>query len=379
MPSARREIFPHRYNRQALTSERYVSAEFAKREWDNVFAATWQVAGRENEIPESGDYITFELGRESFLIVRQTDGSIRAFYNVCQHRGNRLVQQMEGSQPSFTCAYHSWRWGIDGALEAAQDETDFTQGSPCGRVRLEEVRCEVFKSFVFINMDPDCVDLRTYLGPVWDRWQVYPVEKMTRVQALTVKLPSNWKGLIDNFSEVYHFATVHAPFLDFLEDDFREISCDLFDEGHTQLRMKAGVPSARYIAGNAAPIGPQLAQELRNWGLDPAEFAQRPRDTRLALQSAKRKLGAQRGCDHYARMSDSQLTDSHHFVVFPNFAAGMLSDGVLFHRLRPHADDPNRCYYDVHYYALGKDAFSSISTADGHIRDETGRRARRGH
>src|SRR5688572_14532975 len=112
-----REIFPHRYKSQALTSERYVSTEFDKREWDNVFAATWQVAGRENEIPESGDYITFELGRESFLIVRQTDGSIRAFYNVCQHRGNRLVQQMEGSQPSFTCAYHSWRWGIDGALE----------------------------------------------------------------------------------------------------------------------------------------------------------------------------------------------------------------------------------------------------------------------
>jgi hypothetical protein len=65
-------------------------------------------------------------------------------------------------------------------------------------------------------------------------------------------------------------------------------------------------------------------------------------------------------------MSDSQLTDSHHFVVFPNFAAGMLSDGVLFHRLRPHADDPNRCYYDVHYYAFAKDTFSSISTADGH-------------
>jgi phenylpropionate dioxygenase-like ring-hydroxylating dioxygenase large terminal subunit len=359
------EIFPSRYKSRALKPDRYTSREYAHGEWENVFAATWQVAGRDKEIPEPGDYITFELGRESFLIVRQTGGAVRAFYNVCQHRGNRLVQNSEGSQSSFTCAYHSWRWGIDGTLEAVQDAEDFSVGSPCGRLRLEEVRCEVFKSFIFINMDPDCVDLRAYLGPVWDQWQVYPVEKMTRVQALTVKIPANWKGLIDNFSEVYHFATVHAPFLEYLEDDFREISCELFDEGHTKLRMKAGIPAARHLASDAPPIGPQLTQELIRWNLDPAAFTERPRDTRLALQAAKRALGAERGHHHYARMSDSQLTDSHHYVVFPNFAAGMLSDGVLFHRLRPHADDPDRCYYDVHYYALGEDAFSTISTADG--------------
>jgi phenylpropionate dioxygenase-like ring-hydroxylating dioxygenase large terminal subunit len=361
-----REIFPRQYKSGALTSGRYTSTEFANKEWENVFAATWQVAGRDKEIPLPGDYITFELGRESFLIVRQSDGAIRAFYNVCQHRGNRLVQNHEGSQSSFTCPYHSWRWAIDGALLSVQDEADFSQGSPCGRVRLAGVRCEVFKSFIFINMDQNCVDLRTYLGPIWDQWQPYPVEQMVRVQALTVKLPSNWKGLIDNFSEVYHFATVHAPYLEFLEDDFRDISCDLFDEGHTVMRMKAGLPAARHLACDVAPIGPQLAQELVRWSLDPAEFVDRPQDTRRALQAAKRVLGTKRGYEHYARMSDSQLTDSHHYVVFPNFAAGMLSDGVLFHRLRPHADDPNRSYYDVHYYALGKDAFSSISTADGH-------------
>ena len=360
------EIFPSQYKSGALKSERYTSPEYAKGEWENVFAATWQVAGRDTEIPEPGDYITFELGRESFLIVRQSNGAIRAFYNVCQHRGNRLVQNSEGSQSSFTCTYHSWRWGIDGSLEAVQDPEDFARGSPCGRLHLEEVRCEAYKSFIFINMDPDCVDLRTYLGPIWDQWQVYPVEKMTRVQALTVKIPSNWKGLIDNFSEVYHFATVHASYLEYLEDDFRDISCDVFDEGHTKLRMKAGIPAARHLASDAPPIGPQLTQELIRWDLDPADFAARPQDTRLALQAAKRALGAERGCHHYSAMSDSQLTDSHHYVVFPNFAAGMLSDGVLFHRLRPHADDPNRCYYDLHYYALAKDTFSSISTADGH-------------
>ncbi|HET8612417.1 MAG TPA: SRPBCC family protein, partial [Sphingomonas sp.] len=359
-----RDIFPCRKT-GALGRERYVSQDYAAREFERVFARTWLVTGRANEIPEAGDYYTFEIGRESILVVRQQDGSIRAFYNVCQHRGNRLVQHREGSQPSFTCDYHSWRWGIDGALEAVQDEANFSQGSPCARLRLAELRCEVFKSFVFINMDPDAQSLREYLGPIWDDWQPYPIERMVRVQALTVNLPSNWKGLIDNFSEVYHFATVHAPFLDYLEDDFREIECDVFDQGHTRLRMKAGLPSSRHLESGAPAIGPQLAEELRRWDLDPADFADDPRGTRKALQEAKRRLGPGRGHTHYAEMSDSQLTDSHHYVVFPNFAAGMLADGLLFHRLRPHADDPNRCHYDVHYYAYGNDAFGSISTAEG--------------
>jgi phenylpropionate dioxygenase-like ring-hydroxylating dioxygenase large terminal subunit len=361
-----RELFPRRYKSGALGRERYISVDYAAREFEQVFGKCWLVAGRDTEIPEPGDYITFEIGRESILIVRQADGSVHAFYNVCQHRGNRLVNHREGSQPSFTCDYHSWRWGIDGSLESVQDEADFSQGSPCGHVRLAEVRCDTFKSFVFICMDAHAPDLRTYLGPVWDDWLVYPVEKMVRVQALTISLPSNWKGLIDNFSEVYHFATVHAPFLDYLEDDFRNLQCDVFDQGHTRLRMKAGIPSQRHLDSGKPEIGPQLDEELRRWDLDPNDFAARPRETREALQRAKRRLGSERGHDHYERMTDSQLTDSHHYVIFPNFAAGMLSDGLLFHRLRPHPDDPNRSFYDLHYYALGQDAFGSISTASGH-------------
>ena len=360
-----RELFPANYKSGALAGERYTSPDFALREWEQVFARTWQVAGRTNEIPGPGDYFTHELGRESFIVVRQRDGGVRAFYNVCQHRGNRLVAGAEGSQASFTCPYHSWKWDIDGSLLSVQDEEDFSQGTPCGRVRLEAVRCEVFKSFIFVNMDPNGVDLRTFLGPIWEQWQVYPVERMVRVQALTVKLPSNWKGLIDNFSEVYHFASVHAPFLEYLEDDFRDIECQIFDEGHTLLKMKAALPATRFLAGNSAPIGPQLREELLRWELDPDDFVQRPKETRLAVQAAKRRLGPGRGHAHYAQMTDSQLTDSHHYTIFPNFAAGMLADGILFHRLRPHADDPNRSYYDVHYYAFGHDAFSNMSTAGG--------------
>lgn len=359
------EIFHKQYKSGALKGERYTSASFANAEWENVFTKTWQVVGRTNEIPEEGDYITHEVGSETFLIVRQADNSVRAFYNVCQHRGNRLVHAKDGSQPAFTCDYHSWKWGLDGRLLSVQDEGDFSQGSPCGRLKLAEVRCEIFKSFIFINMDDKAVDLKTYLGPIWDLWQAYPVEEMTRIQALSIRLPCNWKGLVDNFSEVYHFATVHVPFLGYLEDDYRDIECSVFDEGHTMMQMKAALPSARYLAAGIAPINDQLAVELQHWGLDPADFEHNPKATREALQQQKRKLGPGRGHKHYTQMTDSQLTDSHHYTIFPNLAAGLLADGILFHRLRPHATDPQQCYYDVHYYAFGEDTFSRISTSEG--------------
>lgn len=359
------EIFPDRYKRGALPGERYTSADFFAREWENVWTKVWLVIARTTEIPEAGDFVVEDIGPESILVVRQEGGGIRAFYNVCQHRGNRLVQPAEGSMPSFTCDYHSWTWGIDGSLVSVQDEGDFSEGSPCGTVRLEEMKCEVFAGFIFVNMDRDGISLKDYLGPIWGRWQVYPVENMTRVQALTVSLPSNWKALHDNFSEVYHFATVHAPYLDYLEDDFRDISCEIFDQGHTVMHMKGGLPSARYLDSDLPPISEQLGAELRRWDLDPADFTDRPTETRRALQVQKRKLGPTRGHTHYEKMSDSQLTDSHHYTIFPNFSAGMLADGILFHRLRPHATDPNRSYYDVFYYATGDDAFSSMSTAKG--------------
>ena len=80
-----------------ITADRYTSAEFAQREWDCVFSRVWMVAGLANDIPESGDYLTCEIGRESLLFVRGEDRIVRAFYNVCQHRGNRLVGSESGS------------------------------------------------------------------------------------------------------------------------------------------------------------------------------------------------------------------------------------------------------------------------------------------
>src|SRR5580692_6262805 len=102
-----------------ITGDRYWSREFMQREWDCMWTRVWHIGARLAEIPQPGDYAVHDFRHESVLLVRQEDGGVRAFYNVCQHRGNKLVWNEGGSVARFTCAYHGWRYRLDGVLEFA--------------------------------------------------------------------------------------------------------------------------------------------------------------------------------------------------------------------------------------------------------------------
>ena len=152
-----------------IVGSRYTSRDFMEQEWDGMWTRVWLLLGREAEIPQAGDWQMEPVGREEILMVRQQDSSIKAFYNVCQHRGNPLVDDPKGSNPRrFVCRYHSWAFLPDGELQFVPDREDFPEGNPCGKLRLAEVRCETFAGFIWVNMDPDCQPLRNFLGPTWD-------------------------------------------------------------------------------------------------------------------------------------------------------------------------------------------------------------------
>ena len=123
-----------------ILGHRYTSPEFAQREWDHMWTRVWQVAGRVDQIPEAGDYVNYEIGHESIIAVRGDDTKIRAFYNVCQHRGNQLVNAEVGTLAGgeFQCAYHGWRFDTTGECTWVYDEDDFPQGTPCGSRNLGE-------------------------------------------------------------------------------------------------------------------------------------------------------------------------------------------------------------------------------------------------
>jgi phenylpropionate dioxygenase-like ring-hydroxylating dioxygenase large terminal subunit len=352
-----------------IEGHRYTSREFFGQEFDQMWTKTWLLLGREDELPTPGDWQREDIGPESIIMVRQADATIKAFYNVCQHRGNRLVLGEKGSSKRFVCQYHSWAYALDGALNFAQDAEDFPQGNPCDKVRLAEVACETFAGFIWVNMDSNAGSLRDYLGPIWDDWSMYPIAEMKRYQAYTVNVPCNWKVIQDNFNESYHLRSVHPQAAGVIEDGYQDTQFDMCAEGHARMIMHAGYP-ARSLVGNK--MSEPLRAMLQQWDLDPEDFVGRERDIRPALQKRKRELAPQRGYHYFNDLRDEQLTDFYHYNIFPNFSVSITADGFHFLRTRPHPTDPEQCIFDNwHYAATNEDTGDTVETPAGPVARDT--------
>ncbi len=329
-----------------ITGDRYYSREFAELEWDHMWTRIWHVAGRTSELPEPGDYIVHDFMHESVLVVRQNDGSLRAFYNVCGHRGQRLVWN-SGHCNGFHCPYHGWVWGRDGLLEDLPDPDDFPQGDPRGERRLKELRCDTWAGFVWYTMDPDAPALLDYLQPIPELYKNFPAETLVRVAWMKIDLDTNWKFASDNFSESYHTRTAHPQVPPWIDQDHWTARHEMFPNGHGRI-VQPGRPSLRdrVPEGEPHPWDPIL----REWDIDPdayPDYETKVMQGWLDLKAQKRKLWRERGYVHYEHLNDEELTDSPHNVLFPNVTISVLADQWIFFRTEPHPDDPNKCTFDL--------------------------------
>jgi phenylpropionate dioxygenase-like ring-hydroxylating dioxygenase large terminal subunit len=195
-----------------------ISPEFYELERDAIFRRTWLNVGRVEQLPRKGSYFTKELdaARTSVVVVRGTDGEVRAFHNVCRHRGNKLVwddyprEETKGTCRAFTCKYHAWRYDLDGKLAFIQQESEFFDVDK-SKYGLMQVRTEVWEGFVFVNLDPDnTTPLRDYLGRFAHGIEGYPFGKLTQVHKYRAEIGSNWKLFIDAFVEFYHAPILHS-------------------------------------------------------------------------------------------------------------------------------------------------------------------------
>lgn len=336
-----------------ITGDRYWSPEFARREWEGIWTKAWLVAGLESQLAEPGDFLTAGIGHESILVARGDDGEVRAFYNVCQHRGNRLVEAEDGSLAAFTCSYHAWRYNLAGEVVSVPDEADFRQGSPCGRLRLPEIRCAVFAGFVWYSLDPAAPPLRDFLGDVADHLETYRMSRMVRTHWVTVEGDFNWKCVQDNFNESYHLPFVHPQTRFIMNCMGPEHQQDLYPTGHARILIEGCRPDPRH-AGDVDAVRAGMKEELAFWDLDFADFADQPHAMRAALQAAKRARGSDKGYD-FDRYNDDQLTDHYHYTIFPNLSLSLKPDGCIFLRANPHPTDPNKCLFDMWYFTLFPD------------------------
>jgi phenylpropionate dioxygenase-like ring-hydroxylating dioxygenase large terminal subunit len=201
-----------------VSYEDSINPEHYELERKAIFGRTWLNVGRVEQLSRNGSYFTKELDAAgtSVIIVKDRQGTVRAFHNICRHRGNKLVwqdyprEETSGVCRQFTCKYHGWRYDLEGALTFVQQESEFFD-LDTEKYGLAPVQCEDWEGFIFVNLDPDNkTSLRDYLGPMGAGVEGWPFGEMTQVYKYRANVGANWKLFIDAFAEFYHAPILHA-------------------------------------------------------------------------------------------------------------------------------------------------------------------------
>jgi len=319
---------------------RYYSREFMQKEWTHLWPRVWLLVGVTPDIKEPGDYVVHEHGHESFLVVRQEDGGIKAFYNVCPHRANLVALNTQGSVDKFTCPFHGWQFGTDGHLKCITDEQTFHPSLVKHRPGLKEVRCDTIGGLIFVNMDGKAPPLKEWIGLPPGYIENYEIEKMNVVHHVSTEWLANWKTGVDAFYETYHLPHIH-PQTQGVMEDFSQIDC--YPNGFTRMIVPICTASHRFPD---ASVNPGLQYMMAEAGMDPATYTGDAAGVRRAVMQAKRDRAERLGLTHYEKFTDSQLTDSWATGFFPNVQIGMHPEGVFIMRFVPHPTDPERYFYD---------------------------------
>ena len=195
----------------------YTDEKYLEVERHAIFQKTWQWACHEEKLREAGDYYVTDIADQSILLLRNTAGKLRAFYNVCQHRAHELLQG-EGKTKMIVCPYHSWCYDQDGELRAARHTEhieEFNQGEIC----LNQVQVEEFCGFIYVNLDPYANPLADQSGDLSKEISEFApdVNDLTFAHRLTFDIKSNWKNIVDNFLECYHCPIAHKDFCSLLQ------------------------------------------------------------------------------------------------------------------------------------------------------------------
>jgi phenylpropionate dioxygenase-like ring-hydroxylating dioxygenase large terminal subunit len=353
--------------RPQVRKEEYLSKDFAELEDKNLWPSVWQVACHETEVAKVGDYVTYDIGDESVIVVRGEDEKLKAYHNVCPHRGRALADGT-GSTKEFRCGYHGWRFDLDGNSVYVQDEEDWS-GTICRTdLKLHEVQIDIWGGWVWINMDRKGEPLVTFLGAVAERMKCYDLHEYKIRWYKTFKLACNWKLVVEAFNEGYHVAATHSELLNYNED-YTECRPFGIHTCYWQSSVKAPNNPAR-IGRSRRRGGVTDADDFRKFlimytedfdealkAMVTAEQIEAAQEVLTELPATasqgevmelwvrkRQELAKQKGVN-WPEIDPSYVEQCWH--VFPNTVFLPTVDGLLWYRSRPIKGDPDHCYYDV--------------------------------
>lgn len=208
----------------------YTSPDFYEAEMSGVFPSSWVVAADLAELAEPGDFVATMIGYEPVLIVRDSEGSLHAFANICPHRGTVVADGSGNCGDEFTCPYHGWTFSSGGALRAIPNRRGFSDQIDKAQLGLRPLRFDTWERFVFVNVDGSAPPLTSYLEAAPNLLAQHGIEELTPTVRIDDTIDVNWKVFVDNALDDYHIPIVHAktlqPFHEGME--FREDVGDRF-------------------------------------------------------------------------------------------------------------------------------------------------------
>ncbi len=307
-----------------VSTDRYWKKEFHDLEVEKLWKRVWQFACLEDDIPEVGDYIVYEVAHLSWIVVRTEGRTFKAYNNSCLHRGRKLREFDGKCATEFRCPFHGWSWETDGSLREIPSEWDYP-GMREEAAQLIEARVGLWGGFVFINPDPECESFESFLGSLPEHYERYDFEKRYKQMHVAKVIRANWKLTQEAFSEGYHVLATHPQALLFGGDGANH-QYDIFGNWCRAITLGAGASAHRGIYPD---MGDTLAR--RAAGAD-------------ATREALRETIGDRA-DIYC---DAELVDGYYNNLFPNFHPWGAFSRIVY-RFRPYGEDPEQSIMEILY------------------------------
>jgi len=315
-----------------VPKDRYLSAARAAAERARLWPRAWLHAAALDLVSGPGQFVTVRLGGDvDVLVIRDAGGALRAFHNVCQHRGRRLVDAPQGALTTLRCPLHHWEWRLDGGLARIPERASFGALAE-GDVRLPELPCDTWMGQVFVHLGAPDRSLGEWLAPATEALAPYGLESYALVDQKTFELPCNWKTVADLFNEAYHVPAVHPYLLGSVDETTVRTTLHGL---HAEQTFTVGRPGPHV---SPTEVTEALEDLVKQSGADPAGLEGDARNAPALIREGLRAQGV--------TLPDEALTLGRSWYLFPGQTLNVYPTSAQLHRHRPHPRDPERTSFD---------------------------------
>ncbi len=330
---------------------RYTDPAFARLEQEKLWPFVWQFAAREEDIPEPGDFTVYENAGRSYLVVRQEDGAVRAFHNVCLHRGRKL-KTADGWAAQFQCPFHGFAWNTDGSLKQIPCRWDFGHLDDAN-MALPEAEVGRWGGYIFLRETPGGPSLAEFLAPLPQHFARWRHEECVTAVWVAKAVPANWKVTSEAFMEAWHTVVTHPQLLPFTADSNSayqtwgdNVNANYVAFGTISPHLDATDRPQQWIVEEFIKYNGRSADNYEEAAGAFAVTVPEGVSARRALGESMRKSYAKQSGYDLDEATDSELLDALVYNVFPNFGPwGGFMPNIVY-RWKP-GPDPDHCLMEV--------------------------------